>query len=421
MRCTFPNLTILQKNAPKIGAALLIAIMAGCATKAGNNKGSGWRDAKVEQKPSLACKPGSSQCTDFDGSGFSGMTQIDAGSYLVVHDRNIVSDGSKRNRLGILQRKDGKYAYHAIKDGHVKNGLNWQPQKDPYDPRVVANDLESACAIGNNQFLVAESSGHKNVKRIFHIELEGLPGPEDIKANIVRVLETPKFHGAQEPSAGDYEYEGMDCLRINTADGASDNNFSAFYLVVIGARGGSWDHPLGTLRWGTYSPTYNRIDWDTDYHAGIAAPGRPNELEKEDGDDPSTTTCSDTGCSPGWRDISGLLIDENLRIWATAAFDGDPDFMSVVYQLGAVCIDQNARPDGLDCSTMSGFFPRPILKSNLSVAARLHGHKLEAIAAPFPDATPRWNVASEDENDPTEVTEYKRKRANGAWWPYLKR
>lgn len=396
-------------------SACTVTVIAGCAPHMGEPPTAIGPGLPILTPPALECP--SPYCYDFDQSGFSGLAHISDSSQLVVHDHNILSRTSdSKHRVGILTREIindensrslFRYRYDAVRIDH----RTWtNPSPDPArNPTGVASDLESVCRLEGreNEFLVAESGGWPNVRRTFRIQLKGLPGPSGVTAEVKAKLNAsarppvPATTTGPTPTpraGGKVEYEGMDCLSLDE-EGEQ-------YLVVMGERGGSDRNDKGTLHWGTYTVSKSDIVWHTDSGARtIHAPGETL----------APTNVRTQWSEERWRDISGLYIDKEHRLWATAAFDADIDlFYSAVYQLGVVCKDANARPDGFNCSTATGGFPTVHIHSNFFVSKTIESYKLEGIASPIvtTDSSFGWSVASEDEDFPG-------RRQNGAWWPHL--
>ncbi|HEU4430190.1 MAG TPA: hypothetical protein VFT98_15630, partial [Myxococcota bacterium] len=140
-------------------------------------------------------------------------------------------------------------------------------------------------------------------------------------------------------------------------------------LVVFGERGGSAEHPHGSLRWARFDLATSALAWDVAGNRGLA-------LRRPEGWEPD----------PEARAIGDLYLDEHGTLWAAAALDPNGDvgpFRSVVYRAGAVD-PKRARPVEVVAPTRIGW--------------QLDGFKIEGLAAP-PSAPPEaaFSIATEDE------------------------
>lgn len=346
--------------------------------------------------------------------GISGLARIDSDSHLVVLDAHSGEPG--KDRLGIVSvpGSPGQFDYVSVKVDKV----DWTG-----NAREIASDLESTCKLseGVNEFLVAES-GRADVfrdgkidfinvhqGRIFHIELDLTTTPAVPQA---KVLKTPNLKlaavtpptlvvppsGQDKPVHSRENYEGLACIFLN-----KDANGYANYLVILGERGGedpnlpSNPTKKATLYWGEYKTGQDvrvrAINWKTANDVtGITAPGIGSHSEEE------------------WRDITGLHIDADGFLWATAAYDPDakqPPFGGVVYRLGYVCISAARDRHGEACDYAQA--PRPKLFRPFVTRANFSWHKPEGVAAPSGRRPVQgsMSIGAEDED------------AGGAWWPSL--
>jgi len=355
------------------------------------------------------CSTGSEDCRPNPGRyrGISGMARLNADSHLVVHDSHDGPSQADINRLGIVKDTGkGVYSYFPISVGKDK----WHPKGK------VSNDLESACRLthSNNEFLLAESgrvdkrvAGNTTKStwhgRIFHV---ALANPDN--KGTATVLVTPKLKLAKvtapqfenpDPNSNDNEfphsienYEGMACIHLN-----KERDEPARYLVVLGERGGN-KTLTGTLHWGEYdtaqNPAAREIKWHTSADIqNIVAPGKGRLSDAK------------------WRDITGLHIDDQQRLFATAAFDTDdrnPPYQGVLYQLGVICINANDRHGKAalcDYTKPS----RPALLNSFTILASSDHHKFESVAAASGQAPAKGqlSIGAEDED------------SSGAWWPAI--
>ena len=362
-------------------------------------------------------------------NGFSGMARIDANNFLVVHDYKNYADDLRRRRLGIVNlhhnRLTAKYDYRDIVNQNHDRQIEGWPRVTSADSGGVANDLESACALHGlaNQFLIAESStyntGDEKVGgRLFRVTVDSALRTYEVADHAEHL---PGLH----PETGNYmqnvhsrfeqqsleNYEGLACWQ--RPDGK--------YIVLLGERGATmpesdgvpyetFERTEGSLQWAIFDPSNNLYAWQTPFN-GINAPGMQVN--------------GDPRC---WRDISGLHIDDDRKIWATAAYDAALDDQtgadpcnsnetrpadgrpySVVYLLGAICEYKGDRVLSNGACRESAIYPRPVVLSSFSVNRRVDGYKIEAIAAPQGNGMSALTIASEDETD---IPDEK----GGSWW-----
>ncbi len=355
------------------------------------------------------CSVGSDECRPNPGRyrGISGSARLSADSHLVVHDSHDGPSQADMPRLGII-KDTGKGAYDYLpisvdKDKWHTNGK-------------VANDLESACRLthSDNAFLVAES-GRVDTRldgkttyqtwqgRIFHIELKNSANRPTATVLLTPKLKLAKVSDPQfenpDPNSKDNEfphsienYEGMACVHLNKGQYEA-----AKYLVVLGERGGE-DSLTGTLHWGEYDTAQNPASREIKWHSSasfqnIVAPGKGQLSNAE------------------WRDITGLHIDDQQRLFATASFDSDdenPPYQGVLYQLGVICIsakDLHGKVPLCDYTKS----PRPALLTSFSISASSDHHKFESVAAASGQnpETGQLSIGAEDED------------SSGAWWPAI--
>jgi len=356
-------------------------------------------------------------------NGFSGMVRIDSDNYLVVHDYKNFSDDSLGRRLGIVSRDHSG----LVTDYHYQNVINlshdrkiegW-PQVVPGDSGGVASDLESVCGLRGhaNQFLVAESGSWNHVGgRIFRVTLDPNLRHYAVGSDpkiVPGLYTTGKYPGEvrHTDKSSDENYEGLACWQ------RPDGN----YIVVLGERGATGPDPSGAhgdafrrtsgaIKWAVFDADKNMFDWQAPIEINTA-PGMHHNGEK--------------GC---WRDISGLHIDADRKMWATATYDPALDDItgenpcnndktrpvdgrpySVVYLLGAICERKGDRVLSNGSCLDSTVYPRPVVLSNFTVNRRIDGYKIEAIAAPQGNGMLALTLASDDETDIAE-------ESGGSWW-----
>ena len=381
-------------------------------------------------KPALTCD-GTHSCPSVTmedklknlDNGFSGMARIDANNFLVVHDYKNFPSELRRRRLGIVNVNHNflaaKYDYRDIVNRHRDRQIEGWPRVTKSDSGGVANDLESACALSGhaNQFLVAESgSWDHDGGRIFRVTLDPNLKTFTVASNpaiLPGLLATGKDPDGvrHTDKSSDENYEGLACWQRSDGD----------YLVILGERGATGPDPsgndgrefrrtAGALKWANFDPATNDFVWQAPIDINVA-PGLHKEGEK--------------GC---WRDISGLHIDDDRKIWATAAYDAALDDTtgeapcnndttrpadgrpySVVYLLGAICEYKGDRVLSSGACRESAIYPRPVVLSSFTINRRIDGYKIEAIAAPQGNGMSALTIASEDETDiPHEK--------GGSWW-----
>ena len=361
------------------------------------------------------------------GNGFSGMARIDDNNFLVVHDYKNYGSNLNRRRLGFVSVNGigsaAQYRYQNLENVHHARQIEgWPRVKPTVSHGGVANDLESACALRGfaNQFLVAESGTYN----------DGLQGREKIGGYIFRVTlnlnsqtyevatntnELPGLDPNTSPSQTTKNlhlrkkqqslenYEGLACWQMPEGNDGK-------YLVLLGERGATAPEPgsgpyetfertEGAMQWAVFDPSNDPCTWQSPIN-GIVAPGMHS------GGDPAC-----------WRDISGLYVDADRKIWATAAYDAALDDISdpcnksaprngknrsVVYQLGAICLGPNdmVLANG-ECAGHASYHPARLRV--FTPIRKIDGYKVEAITAPQGSSSSELTIASEDEN-------------GGSWW-----
>ncbi len=228
-------------------------------------------------------------------SGISGMGRTVSGQYLVVHDSYTAGEP----RLGLLTVNPETEL--------AKARFEYQQLLFPDSASANSNDLEGVCRLPDapDEFLLSESGYWKgDFGRIFHVRLE--------KQVVVlkHEVQLPMLRNNSPESRGD-QFEGIACAKQRAGK----------TLVILGERGGSAAYPNGVLRWGSYDAVSGVVDW-SDQSLEVPAP--------------------DPLASSTIRSISGLSIDEQNRLWASASVDrGDMGpFRSFVYLLGHVQSDE---------------------------------------------------------------------------------
>ncbi len=350
--------------------------------------------SKVKQPlapPDLSCPSQQLNyfCDNDENSGISGLARISADCFLVVHDqikhgKADTYDNDAAPRIRILHI-DNSSAAKAPVFKFESTTVDWSSAKR------ISNDLESACRLDGlpgYQFLIAES-GKFDTKygHIFHIELTlaqnqapAVTIKSGTKLELPDINTVPDAHSIQE-------YEGMACDRV-----ARDR-----YIVILGERGGgSAVRPFGKgrLRWGFYTPSTMSFDW------GPSNWALPNIIAPR-----GTKPHADIK----WRDITGLHIDTNRRLWASAAFDSGENargedvgpFDSVVYQLGYICVSkQDKHGHSADCDYTSTARPQRLAEADLTVAWQSPDRKIEAVATPAGVSQASYHLAigTEDED-----------------------
>lgn len=394
-----------------VGALATVIVVCYCFPHSHDGPGSGSDDPHrhklmTEIFPALAPPK-----EDRKFRGISGSARFDEQSHLVVHDlhNGTYEDQINRNRLGLVETD----AYSP----YIYRALNIASNEWRGDSVRVANDLEAACKLSERpgakkgertiDYLVAES-GRVDIwnggtpilqpwqGRIFHVTINvdaaGVP--------VARVLQTPRLVLASvtppaAPSASEKfshskeNYEGMACLGLKTGEGSTSR-----YLVVLGERGEG--NGPGTIYWGEYDTSVpdadKEVDWSADTLSDIRAPFH-----------------ADTS-TQNWRDITGLYIDEDRQLFATAAFDTDeglPPFQSVAYQLGIICLGNEASNE--DCKGYKE--TRPVALANKNIVAASVYYKFESVAGSVGKSPSEkaLSLASEDED------------MGGTWWPAVRK
>ena len=216
----------------------------------------------------------------------SGIAPIAKDRYLVVHDSKDKPGSRQRARIGIINISRAK--------GH--EDIAYTKLQLPASLQPVTSDLEAVCKIPGrtNEFLMAESSYYDGrYGRMFHIRLDGdmaiLEGSDQLPKNLD-------------------QFEGMACTPV------IDEKVG----LIMGQRGGSKDYPSGAIRWGKFDLASHKIS-GLESAVSVRAPNLWN--------------------NPDVRSITGLSIDANNTLWASAAVDLGSDvgwFRSIVYDLGKI-------------------------------------------------------------------------------------
>lgn len=278
-------------------------------------------------------------------AGISGMEKINERYYLTIYDLKSYEEG---NRVSVIEvEPESGVRVHLV-------SIN-----DWIHPDGAGSDLESVCKLPGreNEFLIAESGKWDGeYGRMFHIRLK--EGVFPFKADVLGVFGIPEFDAkGPDDSAGD-EIEGLACYH------KGDNKLG----VIFGERGGSDVYPQGLLRWAEADLLEYELSWTAEGKVGLSvnAPG--------DWVDGALN-----------RDISGLHIDKENKLWAVSAEElGDNGpFSSIVYQVGMVFTQD----------------PEPILVlDSLVVYKRMDGFKAEGISwgtGLIPGS--RFSIGTEDE------------------------
>lgn len=339
-------------------------------------------ESEPEVTPELQCPTISAFLCDNDKlTGISGSAKISDNEFLVVHDQIIAGPGDNDDnkvvpRIRVLWANTAGTGY-----SFVPTTVDWTTAGR------ISNDAESACrldGLAGNQFLVAESGSWVNdYGHVFHVELVQQHGQDPhVTVKSGERITLPGLTKTDRSSV--QQFEGLACHKVG------DDK----YLVVLGERGdhkSEADYKQGKLRWGSYIPSTMTMTWDSASIVDVVAPQRTSNHADE-----------------VWRDITGLHIDADQRLWASAAYDGDDTnnkvygpFNSVVYQLGYICVDQN---DGhghtADC-TYDKTKPRyPKKLTSFKVAWETPDRKVETVAEPAGATTTPDHLAigTEDED-----------------------
>jgi len=216
----------------------------------------------------------------------------------------------------------------------------------------IPSDVEAVCALpGRTGEVLVLESGQLGSARLIHVG--GVLDPTGAHVEGAAELPLP-------PGATSQNLEGLACAPID--DG--------HVLVVVGERGGSEEHPHGSLRWARFDLAASALAWDDAGNRGLT-------LRRPDGWEPN----------PEARAIGDLYLDEHGALWAAATLDPEGDvgpFRSVVYRAGTVDAKRK----------------RPVeLAARARGAWQLDGFKIEGLAAP-PKAPPEaaFSIATEDED-----------------------
>ena len=259
-------------------------------------------------------------------NGFSGLAQVDATSFLAVHDNLVYEDGRRLTLIRVEAGVAPTFSQVTVD--------NW------VDPGGQSSDLESICAIPSrpNHFILAEAGyWETQYGRLFHIHLDA----QLLRATVLGATKLPMFRDNNPEQTGD-QFEGLEC-----ADAGEDS-----ILLLLGERGGSDSYPMGRLRWGELNLATYALSFTPYGEQGIElnAPGRWTDSNEN-------------------RDISALHLDPDGTLWAAAAEDpGDlGPFHSVIYQIG------NIRTDLED----------PIeINQTIDIWNEVPGFKIEALSGP---------------------------------------
>jgi len=232
--------------------------------------------------------------------GFSGMEQIDSGSYLIVHDKKVYENGVRVGLLNLVKGKAPSYSPLTVDDWKHSDGQ--------------ASDLESVCRIPgkNDEFLLAEAGyWGGQYGRIFHIKLNGRT------ASVRNVYKIPKIVGSADGVDGD-NFEGMVCFK-------KENTI----FVVLGERGGGLTYRNGYLRIGVLNYSGASLSWKEflDKPVEIIAPGKWTNPKSK-------------------RSISDLYMDSSGVIWAAATEDAGDEgpFKSVIYKAAILTETDSTKP-----------------------------------------------------------------------------
>ena len=394
-----------------VGALIIIIVVCFCWSRCHDGEGGVSDKAHVHRLMTEIFPALAPPKEDRKFRGISGSARFDDRTHLVVHDLHNGEHENQinRNRLAIVETEVvSPYSYLALNippDG-------WRGGRDK-----VANDLEAACKLSETrgekegerviEYLVAESGRTDKLEsgvlllqpwlgRIFHIRIttdasgsinaKVLPTPNLVLAEVSQP--PPPTQAEQYPHSPE-NYEGMACVRLT--DG--EKEYGRF-LVVLGERGE--DTAAGTIYWGEYNANApdndKKIEWSETKLTGIRAPYHASTSTKH------------------WRDITGLHIDGDMRLFATAAFDtGEdlPPFQSVAYQLGVICLgtaDQDKR-----CTKYKA--PRVVAVEKPEALAASVYYKFESIAGSVGETPSEkaLSIGSEDED------------LGGTWWPAIRK
>jgi hypothetical protein len=278
----------------------------------------------------------------------------DAKPKRLRHGLSGIAKIGDRTFLGVLDRKDDDRRPRVLRV-EVAQAMSQRAEALSVDwgSAGLPSDLEAVCALpGRSGEALVLESGQLGPARLIH--LVGIPNAGPSGARVKGTAEVPP-----PPGAASQNLEGLACAAID--DG--------HVLVVVGERGGSPEHPHGSLRWARFDLAASALAWDEAGNRGLQL-RRPEGWELD----------------PGARAIGDLYLDGSGALWAAATTDPDGDvgpFRSAVYR--AATVDpKRTRPVEI--------VPRP------RAEWRLDGFKIEGLAAP-PKAPPKaaLSIATEDE------------------------
>ena len=276
-------------------------------------------------------------------AGISGMAQIDANSWLVVHDALSFENGPRMSIITLSA--DSAPVFHPVT-------VDSWPDADGR-----ASDLEALSPVPSRpgEYLMAESGTWQGKNgRIFHLRLDA----STKQAAILGVMKLPVLADNKPHQVGD-QYEGLACIR----------GIDGRLLLLLGERGGSQKFPEGVIRWAILDIERHELHFTGKGLEGVKvnAPGKwKNRLAN--------------------RDISDMYISPEGKIWLSAAEDNGDNgpFTSVIYSPGRI----------------SGNFSQPVIADRHPEVWRTVGSvKIEALSGPAESvAGSRMSIGSDDEN-----------------------
>lgn len=222
---------------------------------------------------------------------------MDHGTYLTVHDAKAFEpDATRIGRISI-DEEGGTVEFVRLEFPAAASG--------------PSSDLESICRIPGRagEFLLSESGYWQgDFGRVFHVRVSGT------EVSLIHEFQLPKFRENNPAQLDGDQLEGLACFA----------RMDGLVTVFLGERGGTDIYPTGIIRWGAYDADNGAIEWSIQEYI-VEAPNPWGE--------------------PALRSITGLSIDNQDRLWASAAVDaGDfGPFRSVVYEVGTVN-DGNVMP-----------------------------------------------------------------------------
>ena len=267
-------------------------------------------------------------------TGLSAMSKVDDDNYLLVHDtKNFQSvDESKIPHAQVSLFSFGLDKFPILQKIVFPS---WKTIDQ------FPNDLESICKLEKrkNEYLLIEAGDWKGRKgRIYYVRVD----LNAKRGKVVNTIELPLFHSnTNEPEdiVGD-QYEG--CLCLEQEDGT--------VVLVLAERGGSEHYPQGEIKWGKLDLTGKQFSFSASVPLKVDAPGNWIDGSKN-------------------RDITDLYVDDENRIWASAA-EENGDFgslYSVIYKLGSITEDPE----------------NPVkLEKPFYIHRESYGIKIEALSAP---------------------------------------